>query len=350
MTSIITTIGPASLQSSVLEFFASHGVKIARLNFSHGTAAWHTEAGHLCRSYGFDLMLDLAGPKVLLGSLTADSEITTGEEIIIEEQVATKEYPYEENINGKTMRVFPCQFPLYQYIEGAGATILINDGYLRLTAISKENERVVAKVDFGGVVKSNKGVNLPGTKLDIHFLVDRDLELLRDCLPALLPEWVAPSFVKSTEDLETLKAYILKLKEEFSLPADYMPKICTKLEMSEVVTDEELPKVIDASDMVMVARGDLALETTPAHIETPFLQEKIVALAHSKNKPVVVATQILESMISSPVPTRAEVSDLYRAIHINKAEFVMLSGETAAGKFPEKCVEVMYNMACHSEK
>lgn len=344
MTNIITTIGPASLNNSTLAYFATHGVKIARLNFSHGTSQWHIEAGKMCKEHGLELMFDLAGPKVLLGQLANDTTVANNEEIAIEQQKECQTYPYEAQVGGAQMRVFPCQFAMNEFVS-VGTDVLVNDGYMEWKVRSIQGDRVVAHVEFGGVVKSNKGVNLPGTKLDIHFLVDRDLELIAACLPALQPAWIAPSFVKTVEDLHTLKAFIEEVKQKNNMPANYQPKICTKIEMHEAVEPESLEKITQESDMLMVARGDLALETKPAHLMVPFLQDAIVNSARKQGKLVIIATQMMESMIESPVPTRAEISDLYRAIHINKADFVMLSAESAVGKFPEKCVNIMYSLA-----
>jgi pyruvate kinase len=162
-------------------------------------------------------------------------------------------------------------------------------------------------------------------------------------LPVLKPEVVAVSFVKTVKDLELLKSFIKKILSENKI-SDYFPKICPKLEMGEAVKDENLETIVDFSDLVMIARGDLALEAHPLHINVPFNQEKIKHVCRQQNKPFIVATQILESMIDSPVPTRSEVSDLYRAVILDEADFVMLSAESAAGKYGRKCVDLMKTM------
>jgi len=347
MTSIITTIGPASLNTAVLQHFATHSVRIARLNFSHNTADWHIRAGKICKEHGLDLMLDLAGPKVLLGTLAGDTAIATDQEIAIEEQSPDRTYPYEAIIDGARIQVFPCQFPIDNYLKNPQAPILINDGTIQLQFQYITNKRVIAHVQFGGVMKSNKGINLPGTEIAIDFLVERDTRLLSACLPALLPHWIAPSFVKSASDLHTLKTFLQKIHAQAGLPDTYQPRICTKIEMSEAVQADALDDIIAESDMVMVARGDLGMETQPTHIQVPFLQDRIVQAAHAADIEVVVATQMLESMVGSPVPNRAEMSDVYRAVHINKAQYIMLSAESAIGQFPMQCVQYMHDIIQH---
>ena len=190
---------------------------------------------------------------------------------------------------------------------------------------------------------------MPGTELEIDFLVEKDKAMLKRTLREMQPEFVAPSFVKNIDDLMILESFLeeilgYKKPKKGENSQNYFPKLCTKLEMAEVVEDKNLLEIIEYSDMLMIARGDLALETFPLHITVPVLQDKIIKICQQKNKPFVVATQILESMVNSPVPTRAEMSDLYRATHLNKADFIMLSAESAAGNFPLKCVELMSKM------
>jgi pyruvate kinase len=337
MTKIVTTIGPASFNPETLEFFKNNKVAIARLNFSHGTIEAHTNMGHTCREYGFEIMFDTAGPKVLLGALEA-FDLKTGVKVGFEPVKEGKTYPYQEN----DLTIMPCQFDIDQFVK-EGATILIDDGKLRLrcTSLDATTNRVYATVEFGGLVKANKGVNLPGTDVNIPFLVPRDRELISACLPAVKPEWIAPSFVKSVDDLKELQAFIDELCEKNDL-GDYRPKICTKVEMAEAIDNFE--SILEMSDMIMIARGDLAIEMTPINIATPFMQDMIADKCKAAGKPFIVATQILETMMDSPVPTRAEVSDLYRAVKYNAADYVMLSGETAAGQFPTACVGLMSNM------
>ena len=339
MTKIVATIGPASQDLATLTFFRQHSVQIARLNFSHNSAEWHIETGRKCRAVGFELMVDLAGPKILLGFLSTDKTmINTGDTIIIEKQNPNHTYPYLQ----QDLQVLPCQFHIEEFVK-PGQPILIDDGKISCEVTKVSDQRVYCRVNHGGVVKSNKGVNMPLSDIEIDFLVDRDRDFLSQVLPAIRPEYVAPSFVKTIKDLEKLKAFIQEILKQQQIN-DYFPKVCTKIEMGEAVKPENLEAIIQASDMIMIARGDLALETLPNHIKVPFYQEKIKRLCQKHKKPFIVATQILETMTDNPVPTRAEMSDLYRAVCLDNADFVMLSGESAGGKFPTKCVQIMHDM------
>jgi pyruvate kinase len=342
MTKIITTIGPASSSQQTLKYFAEHGVEYARLNFSHNIADWHREIGLLAREQGLKLMFDLAGPKVLLGGLTENVTINSGDQVVIEYQMESKSYPHQVELNGKSATVLPCQFEIHEFAQ-VGKDVLVDDGKLHLVVKEVHGNQVICDILFGGLVKSNKGLNLPGTDLNLDFLVKRDRELISALLVDLKPEMVAPSFVKTKQDLATVKEFMQGILDEAGVN-DYFPGICTKIEMGEAVMNPNFAEILDESDLIMIARGDLALETTPANVMVPFYQTKIAELCKAKGVPFIVATQILETMFSSPVPTRAEVSDLYRAVVLNQADYVMLSGESAAGQFAEKCVELMYTM------
>jgi pyruvate kinase len=340
MTQIVTTIGPACDDAETLKFFADHGVAIARLNFSHGTADWHIKTGKLARSKGLKLMVDLAGPKVLVGDLDHTQELITGNTVIFEKQKEHTIYPTWTEYQGRQTLTMPSLFALEKFVK-PGHDLLIDDGKLLLSIDDVQGEQVICTVQAGGLVKNHKGINLPDSEISIDFMVERDRELLQDVIPELLPEIIAPSFVKSKQDLETLQNFLEQIKTEHGLD-DYNPQICTKIEMGEAV--QNLEDIVDMSDMIMVARGDLALETKPLHIKVPFLQEELVTLCKKANKPCIVATQMLESMIENPVPTRAEVSDIYRAVALNQSNYIMLSGETAAGKHPREAVKLMHDI------
>jgi pyruvate kinase len=343
MTQIITTIGPVSEDEATLTYFSEHKVGITRLNFSHNTADWHIKTGLLAKKIGLETMADLAGPKVLIGDLGHEVEIDSWATIFLEKQIAGKQYPAWQEYEDRKTLVLPTYFDLTPYAS-SGKMILIDDGKVELKVREVKSGQVICQVIYGGMVKSHKGINLPGTELSIDFLVERDRMLLDEVIPAILPDWIAPSFVQSLQDLHQLDEFVEQIKTKYKLDPSYKPKICTKLEMAKAVESDTLEKIVDYSDMVMVARGDLALETLPIHVMVPVIQDRIVEVCKAKNKPFIVATQILEGMFSSPVPTRAEVSDLYRAIHIQGADYVMLSGETAAGKYARRCVELMEKM------
>jgi pyruvate kinase len=342
MSKIITTIGPASESSEVLQYFKDHKVQIARLNFSHNVVDWHIQTGLKARQVGLELMVDLAGPKILVGELGGDLILETGKKVIIEFEKFGQTYPYNETINGEEMVVIPSYLEFAEFVE-VGKAVLIDDGKVELQVSQKIDNRLICDIIFGSKVRSHKGINLPGSDVKIDFLVERDREFLTAVLPVLMPEYVAPSFVKTFADVEYLETFMKEILTSQGI-TDYFPKIVTKVEMEAAVSDENLPLIVGKSDIIMIARGDLALETYPLHVRVPFLQEKIKQECLKQKTPFVVATQILESMFSSPVPCRAEVSDLYRAVVLDKADFVMLSGESAAGGFAKECVKLMETM------
>jgi pyruvate kinase len=348
MTRIITTIGPSSQDIGTLLYFAEHKVEYARLNYSHNVPEWHIEIGKKARQAGLKLLADLSGPKIRLGDIVHDLDIQDGQKVIFEKQNAEKSYPEWEQVDGHEVPVLPTNIDLAAFLESE-KDILLDDGKLHLTCKKTADGRVYAQVVFGGKVKTHKGINLPGTDVKIPFLTERDKAFLRSTIDILKPEYVASSFVKTAQDVRSIKDFIKNLLVERGVD-DYFPKICTKLEMGEAVEPNNLSQIIDESDMLMVARGDLALESHPLHTKVPFIQEEIKKLCNQKDKPFIVATQVLESMATSPVPTRAEVSDLYRAVILDKANFVMLSGESASGLFPRKCVDLMETMILESEK
>lgn len=343
MTQIIATIGPVSCERETLEHFAKHKVAYARLNFSHGTSSWHLETARKARQAGLKTIFDLAGPKVLVGTLQQEAGIESGSRIIFEKYSETQKYPFSTKYSGENMQVIPSHFDLSLFVQ-PGEVILIDDGKLECLVEKVDGDKVICRVIFGGIIKSNKGLNLPDTKLNIDFLVDRDVQLLQETLPEFQPDYIAPSFVKTVADLKLLQNFVESIYQKSGLTGKPLPKICTKIEMAEAMMPHNLSDIIEFSDMIMIARGDLALETKPLHIKVPALQAKLASECKKTNTPFIVATQMLESMFNSPVPTRAETSDLYRAVHIDKANFIMLSAETAAGKFPKKCVEFMEKM------
>ena len=338
-TKIVATIGPASNNQEVMSFFAAHSVTIARLNFSHGNPESHRESALLARGNGLELLFDLPGPKIRLGEVTQNLVIKTSDTIALENQEKDQNYPFE---NVQNQQVFPFQFPIDKFVQ-SGHKILVDDGKLELEVLEIKDQKVICKVVFGGVVKSKKGLNMPNSQLEVPFLGERDIMMLEALLVEIKPEYVAASFVKTKFELMELKELLTKILTKAGVN-DYFPKICPKLEMAEAVSDKNLPEIVAESDIIMIARGDLALETEPAHILVPFLQEKIIKECQKQSKPFITATQALESMCDFPVPTRAEVSDLYRSVVTDKANYVMLSGESAAGIFPTKAVQVMHDV------
>ena len=344
-TKIITTIGPSSLNSEILTFFKNHSVEYARLNFSHSTSDWHIDAGKKCRQVGLKLLIDLGGPKIRLGVLESDIEIKKRIKIAFELTKEGIKYPFYLEANEI---VLPLAIDLALVLV-AGQEILVDDGKLRLIVDKVEDGRIFCTVVVGGVFKSRKGVNLPKSSLKMSFLTDRDKNMITDTLAHLKPDMVACSFIKTKDDVDEIKTFLKKIITEQNIDPSYFPEICCKLEQRELFIADNLKDVVEACDLVMIARGDLALEVTPVHLVLPFLQEKIKQVCKRLNKPFVIATQILESMIDCPVPTRAEVSDLYRAVMLDKADYVMLSGESAIGHYPTQCVELMDDMIIKGE-
>lgn len=342
MTRIITTIGPASFNPRTLEFFAKHNVAIARMNFSHNTPDWHKESALESRKQGLELLFDLPGPKIRLGEIANIETVKIGDEILLEMQHPEQTYPYKIEVAGTSRLVFPLQFHVQDFVQ-PGHHILVDDGKLDWEVEKVADSRVFCKVAAGGVVKSRKGMNMPQTHVDIDFLGERDRMMLDALFVELKPEYVAISFVQKPEEVTEIKTLLTNMLNAAGVTG-YFPKICTKLEMSKAVETDNLANIVEQADLIMIARGDLALETQPAHIMVPFLQEKIKQECRLQNKPFVIATQVLESMMDCPVPTRAEVSDLYRAVIIDKADYVMLSGESAGGSYPLESVKLMSDM------
>jgi pyruvate kinase len=340
-TKVIATIGPSSQNDTVLDYFANHDVAIARLNCSHSAPDWHVEAGEMARKHGLQLLMDLPGPKIRLGNISVVKTFESGKILVLEQENPTHKdtYPYLDK-DGRS--VLPYEFPIHKYVK-PGDPIFVDDGKIEWNVLEVLNDRVIVEVYQGGPVKSRKSMNMPQTNLTVDFLRDRDILFINELLPVLRPEIVAASFVKTVDDVLKLKDMIREVLDNHNIK-DYYPQICAKLEMSESVNDINLPELVKECDILMVARGDLALETLPAHICVPFLQEKIKQECQKQQKPFIVATQMLESMTESSVPTRAEVSDIYRAVYLDRADYIMCSGETAAGLHPRKSVKMMSDM------
>ncbi|CAF2515600.1 unnamed protein product [Rotaria sp. Silwood2] len=343
-TKIITTLGPASSNPEVLQYFKEHSVEIARLNGSHGIIEEHIRMAKLAIHAGLDLILDLPGPKIRLGEINDKSLVVkAGEKVIIEKEKKTKEHNTIEKENN--IKILPCQFPIEKSTK-VNDIVYIDDGKLQFRVLKVETNRIQAEALNSGPVKSHKGVNLPYGKIDIDFLTENDLRLIEKLLPIIKPKYVATSFVKTINDIQRLKK---ALHDSLSNIKDYHPKIIVKIEMAEAIEPINITNLINECDMIMIARGDLALETTPVHIRVPFIQADLVQRCQKQNKPFIIATQILESMITCPVPTRAEVSDLYRAVVLDKANYIMLSSEAAVGQYPKECVTMMHDLIHYSK-
>ncbi len=332
-TKIVATIGPSSRSPEVLEQLIQAGVNVVRLNFSHGEHAQHLEVIRRVREISarlgqaVALLQDLSGPKIRTGKVKDDAiELLDGARIVI---------TTDETILGTPERISTTYDPLPRDVK-PGDRILLDDGNLQLRVESVRGEEVTCVVMDGGTLKSNKGMNLPGVSLSTPALTDKDKKDLAFGLQNGV-DYVALSFVRQAADVEQVKALIRE--QGASTP------VIAKIEKREAVND--LPSILDATDGVMVARGDLGVEMSTE--EVPTLQKRIIEMANGAGKVVITATQMLESMIDNPRPTRAEASDVANAI-LDGTDAIMLSAETASGRFPVETVETMGRIAVHTER
>ena len=330
-TKIIATIGPASSSPAVISKLIKAGMDAARLNFSHGDRKDHTRHIHLIRREAIRagkqiaIIQDLQGPKLRVGKVENDAVTLRRGEFIT---LTTKK------VMGTPEKVFVSYPGLTRDLK-PGDTVLLDDGRLELRVISKERDGLKCKIIRPGVLKSNKGVNLPGAQLSLPSLSKKDKsDLLFGIRQGV--DYIALSFVRAASDIENTRKFIRRAGGNIPIIA--------KIEKPEAI--QNLDKIIRAADGVMVARGDLGVELSPEQV--PLLQKRIILACNIAEKPVITATQMLESMIESPQPTRAEASDVANAI-LDGTDCVMLSGETAMGKYPVHTVEVMARIACQAE-
>ena len=300
-----------------------------RLNFSHGTHADHELSARRAREVQKDagrplaLIADLQGPKIRIGDLEKPTDLQAGDKIVVagESLCGVDDLPVAPDVLGSVLE--------------AGDEILIDDGHVRLRVERMENAKAVCEVITGGVVEPHKGVNVPGVPLPVASLTVKDLSDLEFALE-LGVDYVAQSFVRSHTDVAALKA---KIEE-----AGSQAWVIAKIELKEAV--DQLESILDTTDAVMIARGDLGVEIGAA--EVPLLQKRIILGALDRGKPAITATQMLETMIHRPEPTRAEASDVANAI-LDGTSALMLSAETAVGEYPVEAVETMARIACAVE-
>jgi pyruvate kinase len=333
-TKIVATIGPASQDEKTIHHLIHSGLNVGRLNLSHGTHEEHTivfnrlrKAAHTLR-VPICILLDLQGPKIRIAKIPGDEiELVQGQRIILTTQ-----------INSLNTGEIPVEFTELPQSVHRGERILLDDGNLELRVDEIESDRISAHVIVGGVLKSHKGISLPEAHLNISALTDRDLADLEFGLN-LGVDAVALSFVRSEEDIYLLREKIIRIS-----PGQKHLPIIAKLERPEAL--DHLEQIMDATDGVMVARGDLGVEMSPEKV--PIAQKRIIECANRHAKLVITATQMLESMIHNPRPTRAEASDVANAI-FDGSDAVMLSGETAVGDYPLQSVEMMDKIICQAE-
>ncbi|MEN6392410.1 MAG: pyruvate kinase [Anaerolineaceae bacterium] len=332
---IAVTIGPSSQDEKTIADLIKAGMNVARLNFSHGTHQSHAQIILRIRSIAQDLscpiaiMQDLQGPKIRVG------EIKTGSVVLVPDQSLTLTI---HPIAGDE-KIIPVDLPQLPNFVQAGDRILLDDGQLELKVISTDDESIHTKVIIGGVLKSNKGINLPGKKIDLPSLSEKDIEDLKFGLEQNV-DAIALSFVRKPDDIINIKNIIARLN-----PVCKDIPIVAKIEKPEAL--DNLEEIIKLSDGVIVARGDLGVELSPALV--PIVQKQIITYANNLGKIVFIATQLLESMIINVRPTRAEASDIANAI-FDGTDAVLLTGETASGKHPVLVVETMDKIIREAEK
>jgi len=329
-TKIVATIGPASEKEEILEKLIIHGLDVARLNFSHGS---HEEQGgrikkirKICKKLNrhVAIIADIQGPKIRIGILPEHGvDLKNGQEIII--NTGTKEYLNSE---------IPLPSDMFKEGTKPGHIVFLDDGTLQIKITEKRGDKFKAIVLKGGILFAKKGVNVPSLELRSSILNEKDKSDMKFASEAGA-DYIALSFLRNANDIKEAKKFLEKTDV----------KIISKIERPEAL--ENLDEIIDESDAVMVARGDLGIET-PLW-ELPIRQKEIVEKVRAKMKPVIVATQMLDSIIRNPIPTRAEVSDVANAVY-DSADAVMLSGETASGRYPVEAVEMMNKILRSTER
>lgn len=331
-TKIVATIGPASRHPETLRAMIRGGMNVARINFSHGDHQTHGETIDNIRRLAAEegttvgLLCDIQGPKIRIGELQEEPMmLEIGDSITL---------TLDDLVGAKGIVSLP--HPEFLRDIEAGASLLLDDGNLQFSVLRTDGRNLDCKVVVGGPLKSRKGVSAPNARLTLSAITDKDSEdiefaLAKDC------DYMAMSFVRSADDIHELKALMRKLGKQSAVIA--------KIEMGEAL--ENIEAIIAVCDGIMVARGDLGIET-PAE-EVPFHQKRIIRLCNEAAKPVITATQMLESMTDNPRPTRAEASDVYNAI-LDGTDAIMLSAESASGRYPVRAVEVMSEIASIAEQ
>jgi pyruvate kinase len=331
-TKIVATLGPASNSAPVLSAMMDAGMNVARINSSHGTYEFHQNTINIIRELSLEkknnvaILVDLQGPKLRIGNVQ-DNEVILidGKEIIIT----------TEECIGTAAKIY-ITYPEFPKDVAVGDSVKIDDGKLELKVIeTNRKDTVKAVIVNGGVLSSKKGVNLPNTKISLPSLTKKDLQDLDFALSNNV-EWIGLSFVRSVTDVIDLKERIKNAKKT--------TRVIAKIEKPEAI--EEIDNIIDMADGIMVARGDLGVELPMEKV--PLIQKMIVDKCIKASKPVIIATQMMESMITNYTPTRAEVNDVANAV-LDGADAVMLSGETSVGKFPVVVIQHMYKILASVE-
>ncbi|MDA3903603.1 MAG: pyruvate kinase [Desulfuromusa sp.] len=331
-TKIVATVGPSCAEKSQLESLLKAGVDVFRLNFSHGEleqkATWIQQIRDLSAAYQktVSILGDLQGPKIRTGLMRGGSQqLEVGQEVVI----TTADV---EGADG----VIPTSYQALPQDVIPGNQILLDDGQLELEVLRIEADDVFCRVKVGGVLKNRKGINLPGVNVSAPAMTEKDFADLEFAINHQL-DWIALSFVRTAEEVDRLKQLLAEQNSTM--------KVIAKIEKPEAVAN--FSAILAVTDGVMVARGDLGVEVPSEQV--PLIQKRIIRECNLQGKPVITATQMLESMIAHPRPTRAETSDVANAI-LDGTDAVMLSGETAAGLYPVEAVKVMDRVARDVER
>lgn len=333
-TKIVATIGPASSSPEILKQMIDAGMNVARLNFSHGSYEDHARMVSLLRSvsheldYPITLLQDLQGPKIRVGQLPE------GQMMLEEGEYLTLVPIAEFNNQPHTVSI---DYPYIAQDAQPGELVLLDDGLLELRVEEIQGNAVKCKIREGGILKSRKGVNFPNLNLRLPSMTQKDEKDLEFGLSQGI-DWVSLSFVRKGDDIRYLKNFLAE-KGHADVP------VIAKIEKPQAI--DHLEEIVQECDGLMVARGDLGVEMSPEKV--PLLQKQIIRLCNLQYRPVITATQMLESMIHNPRPTRAEASDVANAI-IDGTDAVMLSGESAVGEYPVKAVEMLARIANYVER
>jgi pyruvate kinase len=336
-TKIVATLGPASSDPAVLERLLLAGVDVVRLNFSHGKAQDHIDRANMVREIALKLgkpvalMADLQGPKIRVGKFAEGRVmLEPGAAFVLD---AHRVEPGDIHAVGLDYKELPRDVR-------PGDTLLLNDGLIKLVVEAVRGEQVHTRVVLGGELSNNKGINKAGGGLTAPALTSKDMEDIKTAV-AFQCDYMAVSFPKNATDMEMAR----QLANVAGEATRHRPAMIAKIERSEAIP--QLEAILRASDGIMVARGDLAVEVGNAAV--PALQKKMIRMAREMDKVVITATQMMESMILAPVPTRAEVSDVANAV-LDGTDAVMLSAETASGRYPVETVEQMAQIAHEAER
>src|SRR5215472_2290515 len=321
---IVCTIGPATRSPRMIRKLIAAGMDVARLNFSHGTHQEHAQSIAMLRDAAAEykkplaILADLQGPKIRTGALAGGGTVLLrgGQKFVIT----------TAKVLGDSTRVNTTFYPLPREVK-SGDRILLSDGLIEMRVEKTTRTEVICQVINGGILGEHKGINLPGVKLHVPAITEKDRVDLRFAL-AHGADYIAASFVRRPEDVHLAKELVRRAKKD--------TPVIVKLEKPEAI--ENLEQILPVSDGVMVARGDLGVEMNPEQV--PVVQKNIIARAREFRRPVITATQMLESMTENPRPTRAEASDVANAI-FDGSDAVMLSAETATGKYPVQTVTMM---------